>query len=201
MIEKISDLKLFKRIVEMGTLSAAAGEIGLSPGSASLRLAGMERVLGVQLFRRTTRQMHLTQAGAEFLETAESVLAELSNLEENLSDKTKDLSGNLHITAPVDLGRNYIAPSVDRFIDANPNVSVNLVCTDRITDLTERGIDIAIRYGALRDSSLRLRRVSSNRRIPVASPDYVSEHGRPTHPQDLKNHNCILLSSQGNKNS
>ncbi|MEH6523553.1 LysR family transcriptional regulator [Sulfitobacter sp.] len=201
MIEKISDLKLFKRIVEMGTLSAAAGEIGLSPGSASLRLSGMERVLGVQLFRRTTRQMHLTQAGAEFLETAEAVLAELSNLEENLSDKNQNLSGSLQITAPVDLGRNYIAPSIDKFINANPNVSINLVCTDRITDLTERGIDIAIRYGALRDSSLRLRRVSSNRRIPVASPAYIQEHGKPMHPQDLKTHNCMLLSSQGKKNS
>ena len=201
MIEKVSDLKLFKRIVEMGTLSAAAGEIGLSPGSASLRLAAMERVLGVQLFRRTTRQMHLTQAGSEFLETAEAVLAELTNFDEALSNKSKDLSGHLQVTSPVDLGRNYIAPSIDRFIAANPNISVNLVCTDRVTDLTERGIDIAVRYGALRDSSLRLRRISSNKRIPVASPEYVAKHGKPSHPQDLKGHNCMLLSSQGNKNN
>lgn len=201
MIEKVSDLKLFKRIVELGTLSAAAGEIGLSPGSASLRLAAMERVLGIQLFRRTTRQMHLTQAGSEFLETAESVLAELNNFEESLSDKSKDLSGHIQITSPVDLGRNYIAPSIDRFIELNPKTSVNLICADRITDLTERGIDVAVRYGALRDSSLRLRRISSNKRIPVASPDYVAKYGKPESPKDLKMHNCMLLSSQGNKNN
>jgi DNA-binding transcriptional LysR family regulator len=200
MIEKISDLRLFKRIVELGSLSAAAGDIGMSPGSASIRLAAMERSVGTILFRRTTRQMHLTTAGEEFLEVATNILNDLSAFDENISRERRELVGGIKVTAPVDLGRNYIAPSLDRFLEENPGISVDLVCTDRITDLTERGIDIAVRYGALMDSSLRIRRISSNKRIPVASIDYVEKFGHPAHPKDLARHNCMLLSSLGDKN-
>lgn len=200
MIEKISDLRLFKRIVKLGTLSAAAGDMGLSPGSASLRLAGMERAVGTQLFRRTTRQLHITPAGEEFLEMAQSILSELSEFDENVLKEKRQISGVIRITAPVDLGRNYIAPSVDRFLAENPEASVNLTCTDRVTNLTEQGIDIAIRYGALQDSSLRLRRISSNRRIPVASPEYLEQAGVPKHPKELSKFDCMLLSSLGSKN-
>lgn len=200
MIEKVSDLKLFKRIVELGSLSAAAGDIGISPGSASLRLAAMERSVGATLFRRTTRQMHLTPAGEEFLEVSSNILNDLAAFDEQISREKRELSGVIKITAPVDLGRNYIASSLDRFVEANPGISVDLVCTDRVTDLTERGIDIAVRYGALMDSSLRIRRVSSNKRIPVASHDYVERKGMPNHPKDLVGHDCMLLSSLGDKN-
>lgn len=200
MIEKISDLRLFKRIVELGSLSAAAGDIGMSPGSASIRLAAMERSVGATLFRRTTRQIHLTTAGEEFLEVAINILNDLSAFDENISREKRELVGGIKVTAPVDLGRNYIAPSLDRFLEENPGISVDLVCTDRVTDLTERGIDIAVRYGALMDSSLRIRRISSNKRIPVASPDYVEKFGHPAHPKDLARHDCMLLSSLGDKN-
>ncbi|ATF20652.1 LysR family transcriptional regulator [Phaeobacter gallaeciensis] len=200
MIEKVSDLRLFKRIVELGSLSAAAGDMGISPGSASLRLAAMERSIGATLFRRTTRQMHLTPAGEEFLELASNVLNDLAAFDEHISREKRELSGVIKVTAPVDLGRNYIAPSLDRFVEGNPGISVDLVCTDRVADLTERGIDIAVRYGALMDSSLRIRRISSNKRIPVAAPSYIERMGMPEHPKDLAVHDCMLLSSLGDKN-
>lgn len=201
MIEKISDYYLFKRIVELGTLSAAAGDVGLSPGSASLRLAAMERNLGVQLFRRTTRQLHLTEAGELFLESAIRVLDEISDYEDLISKNSGEISGKITITAPVDLGRNYIVQAIDVFLEANPKITVKLICTDSVTDMTERDIDIAIRYGALRDSSLRLRRISSNRRIPVASPEFIKKHGKPSHPRDLTKFDCLLLSSLGNRSN
>ena len=200
MIEKLSDLKLFKRIVELGSLSAAAGDTGISPSSASLRLAAMERAVGATLFRRTTRQLHLTSAGEEFLEVSLNILNDLAAFDEHISREKRELSGLIRVTAPVDLGRNHIALSLDRFVEANPGISVDLVCTDRVTDLTERGIDIAIRYGALMDSSLRIRRISSNKRFPVASPDYIERKGAPEHPKDLAEHDCMLLSSLGDKN-
>ncbi len=200
MIEKISDLKLFKRIAELGSLSAAAGDLGISPGSASLRLSAMETAVGATLFRRTTRQMHLTQAGEDFLEVSLNILNDLANFDEKITHERRQLTGQVKVTAPVDLGRNYIAPALDRFLTINPQMSIDLVCTDLVTDLTARGIDIAIRYGALMDSSLKLRRISSNKRIPVASPSYVELNGMPNHPKDLVHHNCMLLSSLGAKN-
>ena len=201
MIEKISDFILFKRIVELGTLSAAAGDVGLSAGSASLRLSAMERQLGVVLFRRTTRQLHLTEAGELFLESASRILDEISDFDDLVSKDTDSISGKITVTAPVDLGRNYISTAVNEFLAANPNITIKLICTDRITNMTERNIDIGIRYGSLQDSSLRLRRISSNRRIPVASPDFIKKHGHPLHPRDLAKFDCLLLSSIGRRNN
>lgn len=195
MIDKISDMLLYKRIVELGSLTAAAEEMGVSPATVSIRLAALENSLGTTLLQRTTRQINITDAGERFLDTARRVLTDLSDFEETVSLDQHEVSGEVRVTAPVDLARNYVAPAIDRLLEAHDKLQVDLIATDAVLDLTGSRVDIAIRYGTLADSSLRLRRISANRRIPVASRDYLERAGTPRHPKDLKGHNCLSLST------
>ncbi|MBS0471253.1 MAG: LysR family transcriptional regulator [Proteobacteria bacterium] len=198
MIDRLADLRLFVAIVERGSLSAAADALGLSPGAVSQRLAALEQTLGTQLLRRTTRRSQLTDAGNRFHDTARRVLAELDDLGESLAAEQGTLRGPVRVTAPLDLGRNHVAPVLDAFVDAHPGVSASLVLSDTALDLAQNNIDIAIRYGRLPDSALQLRRISTNRRFPVASPAYLDKAGRPAKPQDLHAFNCMpLLRGEG----
>ncbi|HTP78320.1 MAG TPA: LysR family transcriptional regulator [Rhizomicrobium sp.] len=193
MIDRLDDLKLFALIVERGSLTAAAREIGLSQGAVSVRLAALENALSTQLLRRTTRRLQLTEAGDQFYQTARRVLSEIDDLEQSLAGDRGELKGPIRVTAPWDIGRNHLAPSINDFINANPGLTISLMLSDATLDLNEYGVDLAIRYGRLPDSSLQLRRISTNRRLPVASPTYLDRVGRPAKPQDLLARNCISL--------
>jgi LysR family transcriptional regulator, transcriptional activator for dmlA len=193
MIERLDDLKLFVLIVERGSLTAAAREFGVSQGAVSLRLAALESALKTQLLRRTTRRMQLTEAGDHFYQTARRVLSEIDDLQQSIVGDRGTLKGPIRVTAPWDIGRNHVAPSINDFVDANPGLTISLMLSDTMLDLNESGVDLAIRYGRLPDSGLQLRRISTNRRVPVASPAYLDRVGRPAKPKDLLAHNCLAL--------
>ena len=197
MIDRLSDLALFKRIVELGSLSGAGRELGVSPATVSVRLQMLEEAVGQQLIQRTTRQMLLTDAGERFFDTAKRILAEVADLQDLMARGGEALTGPIHVSAPVDLGRNRIAPAIDLFQDRHPGISVRLTLTDSVLDLTQSGVDIAVRYGKLPDSSLRLRRISTNRRLPVAAPDYLARRPAPRTPDDLRGHDCVVLFRDG----
>ena len=199
MIDRLADLRLFTLIVERGSLSGAASELGLSPGAVSLRLTAIEKGLQAQLLRRTTRRLQLTEAGDQVYRTAKQVLGELDDLKDQLSGERGALAGPVRVSAPLDLGRNYVAPTLDALIRLHPGLVVSLVFSDTMLDLSAEGVDLAIRYGRLPDSALKLKRISSNRRVPVASPAYLDRVGRPRTPQDLKDLNCLALLRGGGR--
>ncbi len=199
MIDRLDDFRLFVAIVERGSLTAAAQTLALSPGAVSLRLTALERATETQLLRRTTRRLQLTEAGDRFYETARRVLGEIDDLCESLAQDRGTLKGPVRVTAPLDLGRNHVAPALDSFIAAHAGVSASLMLSDTTLDLNQAGIDIAIRYGRLPDSGLQLRRTATNRRVPVAAPAYLDRVGRPAKPNDLLAMNCMALLRGGGR--
>lgn len=199
MIDRLADFRLLTLIVERGSLTAAAREIGLSPGAVSLRLSAIEKNMDVQLLRRSTRRLQLTEAGEQFYRTAKTILGEIGDLESALTCDQGALRGAIRVSAPVDLGRRHLASSIDLFLADHPGLTVSLVLSDSMIDMNEAGIDLAIRYGRLPDSVLRIRRISTNRRLPVASPAYLDRMGRPARPDDLRNMNCMALLRGGGR--
>ncbi len=189
----LENLALFLLIVEKGSLSAAGREVGLSPTSVSERLGALEKHYGATLLTRTTRSISLTDEGRLLVDGARRMLADAEDIESNIKLGTERISGLIRLSAPVDLGRNRIVPILDQFLDDNPNVSLDLNLTDGFLDLAGQGIDFAIRYGALSDSTLRVRKLSEGRRVVCASPAYLSAHGTPLHPSELAQQQCILM--------
>lgn len=189
----IENLALFLLIVEKGGLSAAGREAGLSPTSVSERLAALEKHYAATLLTRTTRSISLTDEGRLLLEGARRLLADAEHIESSIKLGTDHISGLIRLSAPVDLGRNHVVPILDQFLAENPEVSVDLNLTDGVLDLAGQGIDFAIRYGALPDSTLRVRKLSEGRRVVCASPAYLRAHGEPQHPAELAQHPCILM--------
>ena len=189
----IENLALFLLIVEKGGLSAAGREAGLSPTSVSERLAALEKHYAATLLTRTTRSISLTDEGRLLVDGARRLLADAEHIESSIKLGTDHISGLIRLSAPVDLGRNHIVPILDQFLEENPEVSVDLNLTDGVLDLAGQGIDFAIRYGALPDSTLRVRKLSEGRRVVCASPAYLRAHGEPQHPAELAQHPCILM--------
>ena len=189
----LENLALFLLIVEKGGLSAAGREIGLSPTSVSERLGALEKHYGATLLTRTTRSISLTDEGRMLVDGARRILADAEDIESNIKLGTERISGLIRLSAPVDLGRNRIVPILDQFLEDNPSVSLDLNLTDGFLDLAGQGIDFAIRYGALSDSTLRVRKLSEGRRVVCASPAYLSAHGTPQHPSELAQQQCILM--------
>jgi len=199
MIERFADLQLFTLIVERGSLTAAGHALGLSPGAVSQRLSALEKSADTQLLRRSTRRLQLTDGGDQFYRTAKRILGEMDDLQDLLSGDRGALKGQVRVSAPLDLGRNCVAKAVDAFVRKHPAVSISLILSDTILDLGESGIDVAVRYGKLPDSGMQLRRLSSNRRIPVAAPAYLDRVGRPKKPEDLLALNCMTLQRAGGR--
>ena len=193
------DMALFHRIVASGSLSAAGRELGLSPGAVSQRLKGLEQRCGVPLLTRSSRAVALTDEGEIFLEAAKSILEETEALSAALARKGRGLSGRLRIAAPADLGRQAIEPLVLAFQAEHADLSIEFHVSDALEDVIARDVDVAFRYGNLRDSSLVTRRLASNRRVVVAAPGYLEAFGTPLTPDDLGRHDCLLLSRDSEK--
>lgn len=189
----LDGLRLFVLIVEKGGLSAAGREMGLSPATVSERLAALESYYGAALLKRTTRSISLTDEWRLLVEGARRLLAEADDMESRIRFGTQNISGPIRLTAPVDLGQNRIVPILDRFLDRHPAVSIDLNLTDSFVDLVAQGIDFAVRYGTLEDSTLKARVIGENRRLICAAPTYLQRQGVPQHPADLLDHDCILM--------
>lgn len=189
----LDNIALFLKIVEKGGLSAAGREVGLSPATVSERLSSLETHYGVVLLNRTTRAISLTEEGRALVEGAKIVLGEVADLESHIRHGAQTLSGPIRISAPVDIGRHIVADEIDRFLTENPAITIDLILSDGYLDIVGEGIDIALRFGAITDSTLRIRKLVQRRRIVCAAPEYLKSFGTPLKPVDLKKHNCLLM--------
>ena len=197
MIDNLTDLRIFTRIVATGSLSQAGRELNLSLAVVSKRLAALEDRLGVRLINRTTRRLNPTQEGAEFFERCQRILLDLEEAEAAVTTGRESPRGLLRVTGGFAFGRRRLAPAIVAFADRYPEIQVDLDLTDRMVDLVDSGIDIAIRAGALQDSSLIARKLVGNYRVVVASPGYLAQHGTPLVPDDLTRHRCVNFSALG----
>jgi DNA-binding transcriptional LysR family regulator len=193
-MDKLRAMETFVRIVDGGSLTAAAGALSMSLPSVVRTLAALEAELGVRLLNRTTRRLSLTDEGREYVERCKRVLAEVDEAEAALSARRAAPKGRLRITAPVMFGRLHVAPPVTEFILKHPALQVELTLLDRIVDLVEEGIDAGIRIARLPDSTLVAVPVGQTRRVVCASPAYLKRAGTPKTPQDLVRHRCISFS-------
>lgn len=187
-----SELQFFVLIARLGSLSAAARQLDLTPPAATKRLAQMEQRLGVRLVNRTTRSISLTNEGETYLTYAARILADLREMEDVVSSSSAQPRGLIRVNATLGFGRTTIAPLVSDFARRYPQVQVELEVTDRPIDLVEGGFDLAIRFGELPDKRLAARRIMTNRRFLCASPHYLKAHGTPATLADLVHHQCIL---------
>jgi DNA-binding transcriptional LysR family regulator len=195
-MDRLKQLEAFTSVAIRGSLSAAARVEGVTPAIIGRRIDALEARLGVRLLLRTTRRLTLTFEGQAFLEDCQKLLDDLANAEAAVSLGSLKAGGYLKVSAPAGFGRQHVAPLVGDFMTANPEVRVNLNLSDRIVDLINENVDCAIRIGDLSDSSLISVRLGEMRRLVVASPAYLVEHGIPRTPDDLARHNCLSLGQQ-----
>jgi DNA-binding transcriptional LysR family regulator len=200
-MDKLRAMETFTRIVDGGSLTAAAEALATSLPSVVRTLAALERQLDVRLLNRTTRRLALTDEGREYYERCKRVLAEVEDADAALSARRVMPKGRLRVTAPVMYGRLHVAPVTAEFIVKYPAVQADLLLLDRVVDLVDEGIDIGVRIGRLPDSSLVAAAVGQTRRVTCASPAYLERAGAPNSPADLARHRCISFSgvSPGNR--
>jgi DNA-binding transcriptional LysR family regulator len=194
-MDKLRAMDTFVRIVDGGSLTAAAGALNTSLPSVVRQLAALEAALDVRLLNRTTRRLALTDEGREYYERAKRLLADVEDAEAALSARRIEPRGRLRVTASVLFGRLHVAPAVNAFIAKHPAVRVELVLLDRPVDLIEEGLDVGVRIGALPDSSLVAVAVGATRRVVCASPAYLKRHGLPKSPEDLAGHRSVGFTS------
>lgn len=184
----------FVKIVETGSLSAAARAIPASLTSVSRQVAKLEEGLGTQLLRRTTRRLALTEDGRLFYDRAKVILGEWEDMQFALSSGKSEPTGRLHISAPVLMGRMLVAPKLPAFLARHPSVAIDLLLIDRAISLVEDNIHIAIRVGRLPDSQLIARKLADVHMILCAAPDYLARRGTPQTPSELNQHDCLVFS-------
>ena len=190
-MDRFHELRAFIAVAETGGFAKAATSLNSSPPAITRAVAGLEDRLGVRLFNRTTRTVHLTEPGVRFLEDARRVLSDLDTAEHDLKGEARLATGQLSITASLAFGRSVLQPIIADFSDAHPLVTVSMLLFDRVIDLVDEGFDLAVRIAHLPDSSLLSSHVGDVRRILVASPDYLARRGAPKRPADLKPHAII----------
>ena len=198
-MDKLKQMESFVSVATRGSLTAAANAEGVAPAIMGRRLDALEERLGVKLLVRTTRRITLTHEGSAFLEDCQRLLADVANAEASVSAGGVKASGHLRITAPAGFGRRHVAPLVPRFREQHADVTISLSLSDRVTDLAGEGFDCAVRVGDLPDSSLVSVRLADNRRLCVATPQYLKQHGTPAHPSDLARFDCLTLSSDASQ--
>ncbi|MBI3898845.1 MAG: LysR family transcriptional regulator [Gammaproteobacteria bacterium] len=192
-MDKLRAMQTFVRIVDDGSLTAAARSLNSSLPAVVRTLAALEEHLCVRLLNRTTRRLSLTAEGKTYLGRCRSILAEVTETEEALTSDRTEPSGMLRITAPVLFGQIYVAPAVTRFVQRYDKLRCSLILLDHVVNLLEQQIDVGIRIGPLVDSSLVAQQISEIRRVVVASPSYLRKHGTPKHPKELARANCVCF--------
>jgi DNA-binding transcriptional LysR family regulator len=196
---KLKQLESFVSVATRGSLTAAAKAEGVAPAIMGRRLDALESRLGVKLLVRTTRRISLTHEGSAFLEDCQRLLTDVANAEASVSAGGVKASGHLRITAPAGFGRRHVAPLVTRFREQHADVTISLNLSDRVVDLAGEGFDCAIRVGDMPDSSLVSVRMADNRRLCVATPEYLRRHGTPQQPSELARFDCLTLSSDASQ--
>jgi DNA-binding transcriptional LysR family regulator len=192
MIDRAGEMAAFVRVVDAQGFAAAAPALGLTPSAVSKLVTRLESRLGVRLLQRTTRALHLTTEGEAFYEQARRIVGEIAALEAELTDRRGTPHGLLRVTTSLAFSTHLLAPVIGEFLERYPQVQLELVPTDRVVDLVEEGIDLAIRVGRLGDSSYMARKIGEDVRLVCAAPAYLARHGTPKRPDDLARHSCIF---------
>ena len=188
---QFEDMQAFVRIVDAGSISNAAEQLGVTKSSLSRRLSDLEGRLGTQLLARTTRRSSLTEAGERYYTRAQQILSDVAELTAATTDQRARLEGQLKVAVPVSFGIEHLAPLINAFAATHPQLVVNLAFEDRHIDLVEEGFDLAIRIARLKDSNLIARKLVPVRRVVCASPAYLETQGAPQMPEDLKHHDVL----------
>ncbi|MDX8446707.1 LysR family transcriptional regulator [Mesorhizobium captivum] len=196
-MSRIDDFEAFIAIVEHGSLTAAARRTNRSLQSISRSLATLEEAVGVELVHRTTRRSAPSEAGAAFFRRIKPAIDEINEARLQAASRRSEPSGVLRISAPVLFGPDFLVPVIADYMRTYPRVEVDLQLSDGFVDLGVEGIDLAIRIGDLRDSSLRAKRLGALRRVVFGAPSYFEQRGRPAHPFELRQHNCIVRNADG----
>ncbi len=191
-MDRLDALKVFAEVAKHQSFSATAGAMGMSAPSVTKTIAALEHRLGVKLFNRTTRIVRLTDSGAQFLADAKRIIEELAEAEAAVSGIYNTPSGTLRVTAPVLFGEKHVVPVIAEYLEQNIGVSVKAMFYDRVVNLLEEDLDIAIRIGHLKDSSFYATKVNEVRRVVCGAPSYFEEYGEPTHPSELIDHEIIF---------
>jgi LysR family transcriptional activator of dmlA len=186
-----SEMAFFSLLVRTGSLSATARELNITTPAVSKRLTQMEARLGVQLMHRTTRRMSLTTEGELYLAHARRILADIDDMERQVSSALAAPKGLLRVNATLGFGRSHIAPLISQFAKRYPEVEVQLQLTVNPPPLNDDTFDVCIRFGEPPDARIMAKRIASNRRLICASPAYLAKHGTPKVPADLAHHSCI----------
>lgn len=198
-MERISDISLFLRVVDLGSISAAARSENLSLAVASKRIQRLEESLGARLLNRTTRRLYPTPEGELLASQGRPLIEALNALGECLHTSRSEVTGTIRVTMSASFGRLFISPLLAEFQSLHPDVNFVAHLSDEVVDLVKGGYDLAIRIGNLKDSSLVARRIAPNRRVLVASPSYLARRGVPQHPADLATHDGLLMTDVDGK--
>jgi DNA-binding transcriptional LysR family regulator len=190
-MDQLKHMRIFVAIADEGSLTAAAQVLDTSQPSVVRALARLEAHLGVRLFNRSTRRIALTDEGRRYLADCRQILGALEEAEAAMRADIREPTGLLRITAPVQFGQMYVAPTLNQLMARHPGIRVALILMDRVVNLVEEGFDAAIRIGPLDDSSLVAQTLGVVRRVVVASPDFLERHGRPAHPNALRQAPCV----------
>ncbi|WP_322032069.1 LysR family transcriptional regulator [Paraburkholderia sp. J76] len=190
-MDRLETMAVFVRVVERGSFAAAAEEFRISAAMAGVHVRTLEERLGARLINRTTRRHSVTEIGRLYYDRCKQILADVVDAEASAAQLKARPQGRLKVATPVSFGVHAIAPSCQDYMAGNPEVSIDLVVSDRPVDMLEEGIDVAIRIGELEDSSMIARPLMPYRSLICAAPDYLRTHGTPLQPSDLSGHRCL----------
>ena len=200
--DKLQAMRVFRRVAELGSFSAAADDLNMTPATVSKHIAFLEYNVGTRLIHRTTRRMHLSDAGTYYLSNLRRMLDELDDVESQVRGLDASPRGRIRINAPMSFGLMHLPSVIDSFLATYPDIEIDLQLNDHVVDLVEQGVDLALRIrDQLADSSMPARQLCATHRVVCASPQYLEKHGTPQHPDDLMQHNCLVYSRQLSPNS
>ena len=191
-MDRLLSMAVFKRVVDAGSFAGAARHFGMSPEMAGNHVKALEAHLGVRLLNRTTRRMHLTEAGAAYHARCAHILSEIEEAEAEAGVQQAAPSGLLRITGPLTFGEQHLGPAISDYLARYPSVSVEVFLSDRHVNLIDEGFDLAVRIGEPPDSTLITRRLATAQLVLCAAPTYLERRGRPEEPSDLSRHACLV---------
>ncbi|NRG17487.1 LysR family transcriptional regulator [Rhizobiales bacterium] len=194
-MDRLHTMQVFVAVADAGNFARAGAKLNLSPPAVTRAVSSLEERLGVRLFNRTTRSLSLTEAGEDYLSECRRLLEDIEGVEQIVRGRAATASGHLRVTAPVTFGRKCTTPLLSDFLDVHPQITATLLCLDRVVDIVEEGIDIAVRIAHLPDSTLLARRVGHVRQVLVASPDYLDMAPKLETPGDLESHRTITTTA------
>lgn len=196
-MDRFKALQTFLDVAKTESLSAVAREEGVTPAMVGRRIDQLEARIGVKLFKRSTRKITLTPEGSAFFESVREFINDLNAAEEAIAVGAKNATGRLIISAPTSFGRKHIAPHVPAFLAENPNLTLTLHLSERLVDLKNERVDVAIRIADLKNADFIAVKLARNHRMVVGSPSYIKRAGRPQTLAELSRHNCLVTSSEG----